>query len=451
MRFSSLAQGLIVFVAAALVSGVLVVSCSGTTKTKDAGPDTCTLCVTDMDCANGGLCSQLVNDSYCALPCGTNGECPDNTACVQATTAAGDQASVCAPTMGDCAPIAVDGAAPDGACGTQVPPATVAGCKSCTGTKCQPNGCFGGWWCDTLTLMCHPQPMNCGGVPFDGGPPPTGTVGPNGGTLSRLFFGVVGDTRPPTIDDTNGYPTAVITKIYEGVQTSGAPFAVSTGDYIFAYNQSGQSQAQFSLYVSARSKFSGVLFPALGNHECTGAVASNCGQGNPDGTPRNYTDYINALLSPIQKSEPYYSIEIDHPQKNWTSKFVFIAANAWSNAQATWLDGALAQPTTYTFVVRHEPSGATTAPGVSPSEQIMTKHPYTLAIVGHTHTYYRGSNREVVIGNGGAPLSGGKDYGYAIMNQRTDGAIQVDMIHYSSGLADPQFRFAVKADGSAAP
>ena len=57
----------------------------------------------------------------------------------------------------------------------------------------------------------------------------------------------------------------------------------------------------------------------------------------------------------------------------------------------------------------------------------------------------------MIIGNGGAPLTGSKDYGFGMVNQRPDGAIQVDMIDYHTLLADPSFRFAVNADGTAAP
>src|SRR5439155_23788283 len=180
---------------------------------------------------------------------------------------------------------------------------------------------------------------NCGGSPYDGGPPPVSMIGPNGGTTSRLYFGVVGDTRPPMVDDTPGYPTTVITKIYQGVQSTGVPFSLSTGDYIFAYANGSQSGPQFALYAGARAKFTGVVFPAMGNHECTGAVVSNCGNGNPDGVTKNYQQFINVLLGPIQKTDPFYSIEIDHPNKDWTAKFVFVAANAWTDAQGTWLDG----------------------------------------------------------------------------------------------------------------
>src|SRR5579863_9892285 len=70
---------------------------------------------------------------------------------------------------------------------------------------------------------------------FDGGAAVTGAVGPDGGSVSRLYFAVVGDTRPAAKDDTGGYPTAVISKIYMtmGAITPRPTFAVSTGDYQF--------------------------------------------------------------------------------------------------------------------------------------------------------------------------------------------------------------------------
>lgn len=71
----------------------------------------------------------------------------------------------------------------------------------------------------------------------------------------------------------------------------------------------------------------------------------------------------------------------------------------------------------------------TQAPGVAPAEEIMAKHPYTLSFVGHTHTYgHYASSREVIIGDGGAPATGSKNYGFAVAQQ-----------------------LAVKADGSPAP
>jgi hypothetical protein len=87
---------------------------------------------------------------------------------------------------------------------------------------------------------------------------------------------------------------------------------------------------------------------------------------------------------------------------------------------------------------------------VTPAEAIMSQHPYTLSIVGHTHDYEHSSAREIIVGNGGAPLSGGVDYGFAMLNQQSDGSIAVDMVDYTSGMADTSFHFAVKPDGSPA-
>src|SRR5262249_23756233 len=150
----------------------------------------------------------------------------------------------------------------------------------------------------------------------------------------------------------------------------------------------------------------------LGNHECTGGTSSNCGPGTSNGVTNNFTAFLNKMLTPIGKTDPYYSINISALDNSWNAKFVYIAANAWTSAQEGWLSATLAQNTRYTFIVRHESHDANQAPGVTPSEQIMAQHPYTLAIVGHTHTYEHWSGKEVIIGNGGAPISGSKNYGF---------------------------------------
>ena len=112
----------------------------------------------------------------------------------------------------------------------------------------------------------------------------------------------------------------------------------------------------------------------------------------------------------------------------------------------------MAVSTTYTFIIRHESSElGSTIPGVSPSDAIINKYPFTLKIVGHTHLYeHKSYAKEVVVGNGGAPLTGTSNFGYALVSQRSDGAIVVDMYDYATRAADGAFHFAVKADGSAA-
>ncbi len=436
-------------------------SASGGPTSGGGGADPCPVCISSTDCDASSVCAQIANDSFCTPRCDANGLCGPGRTCVIATTADGLQRSVCVVQSGTCSPVngsssATSGAggAPSELCGTFVGPDVVAACASCNGAGCQANGCFGGWWCDTATDKCHGPPTNCGGgtgggsSTGSGGGPVTGTVDGNGGKVSSLYFSIVGDTRPPIIDDSAGYPKAIINKIYSDIENLSPrpPFSISTGDYMFAKASGNLASGQLDFYLAARQQFSGAFFPALGNHECTGATNSNCAST----TTNNYSAFVSKMLGPIGKTLPYYAIRVDAIDGTWTSKLVFVAANAWSTAQGSWLGTTLSQPTTYTFIVRHESNTVTQAPGVSPSNQIIAQHPYTLEIVGHTHTYIHNPGREVVIGNGGAPLTGGVNYGFGLVRQRADGDVTVDMIDYQSGASDPSFHFAVHPDGTPA-
>ena len=281
-----------------------------------------------------------------------------------------------------------------------------------------------------------------------------GTIGPTGGTLSQLVFAVVGDTRPPTSDDLSGYPTAIITRIYEDVEAlkPHPPLVVSTGDYQFSSTGSySTAPQQIQLYMGARAKYSGAWFPAMGNHECTGATASNCGPGTSHGTTANYSAFLKTMLGPVQQTLPYYAIDVNAADGSWTAKFVMTAANAWSSAQQTWLEQTMAKPTTYTFVFRHEPSYDNTAPGVTPIDDVLASSKYTMLIVGHSHTFEstKSTHPVALLGNGGAPLaSSAHSYGFGTFVQRADGAIVCDEVDYMTGATDPGFHFVVKADGT---
>jgi hypothetical protein len=157
------------------------------------------------------------------------------------------------------------------------------------------------------------------------------------------------------------------------------------------------------------------------------------------------------MLGPIGQTKPYYSVNINAADGSWTSKFVFVAANAWDSTQSSWLSSTLAVKTTYTFIMRHESSGANTAPGVSPSDSIIGSNPYTLLIVGHSHTYNWYSSQQPIIGNGGAPLTGGVNYGYGLIEQLSNGNISVDMIDYESGAKDSSFHKDFTPAGGSAP
>jgi len=87
---------------------------------------------------------------------------------------------------------------------------------------------------------------------------------------------------------------------------------------------------------------------------------------------------------------------------------------------------------------------------VSPSDALLAKVPYTLLIVGHSHEYrYEASSRQMIVGNGGAPLSGGSQYGYVIARQRSDGAIVFTSYDYTNNSVVETF--ALTATGAAAP
>ena len=94
---------------------------------------------------------------------------------------------------------------------------------------------------------------------------------------------------------------------------------------------------------------------------------------------------------------------------NYAAQVEFYGPNRSSVLEGNWIGlnvvNVGGNPTTYTFIMRHEAASANTAPGVTPSETIMAKYPYTLAIVGHTHDYEKSGAKEVIFGNEGAPLT----------------------------------------------
>ncbi|MGZ3427664.1 MAG: metallophosphoesterase, partial [Polyangia bacterium] len=199
-------------------------------------------------------------------------------------------------------------------------------------------------------------------------------------------------------------------------------------DYMFASSSSAVN-AQVQLFLEARAKFDGPVYLDLGNHECNGYTNSNCPNG--DETPN--VQAFMAQLAPSGATMPYYRIDV--PAAHGTAKLLFVAANAWSATQQSWLQQQLAQPTTYTFVIRHEPSSASTAPGVSPSESLIKASSYTLELNGHTHEYKHVDTKHVISGNAGAPLQSGGFYGVLIVEEQDDGNITATEIDEASGQA----------------
>jgi hypothetical protein len=313
-------------------------------------------------------------------------------------------------------------------------------CKSCSGSNCQTNGCYGGWYCETSSCTCHAMPTGCsggggtgGGGTGGGGPPPpvSGSVGPGGGTVDHLYFAIVGDTRPANIDGTSSYPTQVIDKIYADIAAmSPQPsFVITTGDYMFASPSGGEGAKQIAMYWNAAKQFSGPIFAAMGNHECTGATDSNCASSPTN----NMNAFMSTLIAPLGQSLPYYSIPVSDSAGKWSAKIVVAACNAWDSTQSAWLQSELAKSTTYTFVVRHEPTGTSGPPCVSEMDTMLSQSAYDLFIVGHSHTFAH-SGHEITVGNGGAPITGSTNYGYATVEQQAAGGFLITQYDYMTAM-----------------
>jgi hypothetical protein len=246
----------------------------------------------------------------------------------------------------------------------------------------------------------------------------------DGGGLLR--FAVFGDVRPPNFDDTANYPTMVVDAVMDAIQAQGAQFAVGTGDYMFAYdNSASAANAQLDLLLAAERRFSGRVYHAMGNHECTTASTSNC----PTGNESTLVQAFHTRLIP-DRAAPYYDWTTPTPLGD--AHFVVTAPNAWSDAQAAWLTTALAASgVRYTFVIAHEPPTSTTVPpGTAPIEMAMnaSASPVTLRLYGHVHYYRHMGTNVIVVGNGGAPLSGtsaGAVFGFTIVEQRADGDVVI--------------------------
>ena len=313
-------------------------------------------------------------------------------------------------------------------------------------------------------------PQSDGGPHSDSGSGPcttntgpiSGTVGAGGGSISRLVFAVVGDTRPANEDDVGGYPTSIITKIFQDIeaQSPHPPFvsARATISSPRPARHSTAARAGQPLHAGAQGLLRVVLprdgQPRVRRGQRVHDVGhNNCGPSNPGGATPNYNAFMSQMLAPISQTKPYYAINVNATDSSWTAKFVITAANAWDTAQQSWLTTTLAQKTTYTFVVRHEASDATPPlpPGVAGVDAVISRSTRTRCSSSATRTRTVTTTappQVVVIGNGGAPLSS-KDYGYGLFSQRCDGAIVGRRRSTTmSGATDSQFHFVITPKGA---
>jgi Calcineurin-like phosphoesterase len=286
------------------------------------------------------------------------------------------------------------------------------------------------WLVPLLVLAaCNGQSLQSAGA--DAGPSIDFGGDPN---AAPLKFGVFGDCRPGNENDTPNYPTAVMTNIFTAMQAKGAQFAIGTGDYMFA-STSEAVDAQVALQLQAQAAFTGPVYRAMGNHECTGATASSC----PNGTETANVKAFLAQLSPAGTKLPYYRVDVETPSGK--AKFLLIAGNAWSAAQSDWLKAQMADPTAYTFAIRHVPPG-TTAPGVDESEALLGTGPLTIELLGHFHEYKRIDTTHVISGNGGAPPRTGENagFGFLIFEQQANGDLAATEYDETTGNAIDTFK-----------
>lgn len=288
--------------------------------------------------------------------------------------------------------------------------------------------------------------LNDAGFPF---------ITVDGGVLAELNFAVVGDTRPESVGDTANYPSQTINTIFTDLKmvTPAPQFVVGTGDYQYVNPGSGQSVPQITKYMAAAALYPAALLPAMGNHECTGYTDSECGPNGQDGMTENYNTYLSMMAAPLGATTPYYSVLLTAADGSWTAKVVCVAPNAWDSEQSAWLASVLAQPSTYTFYVQHEPMEDTTE--LSQLTEIAAvvnaaPTPPTLMLVGHSHTFRKSYSifNEVVVGNGGVPMTTG-GFGFALITRESSGDIQLTQYDETTGAPTPNgVSFSVTASGS---
>ena len=118
-------------------------------------------------------------------------------------------------------------------------------------------------------------------APADQTPPPATCTPASAASAGTFRFAVFGDVRPAQENDTANYPKDIVTGLFTQIAAQSPNFVVGTGDYMFAGSTNSTAvDAQLAMLLDAEKGFAGPIYHALGNHECTGATASNCPNGN---------------------------------------------------------------------------------------------------------------------------------------------------------------------------
>ena len=262
----------------------------------------------------------------------------------------------------------------------------------------------------------------------DPGPVPVGSVGANGGSVERLWFATTGDTRPAKCNQTGAYPRAAIAQVASAMKALRVQFAVDLGDHMYVCSDQGGltpaqldavAQAQMAAYMTGIASGPSTWWMTLGNHECQAAFASGsaCVVGGPHDA--NFAAYMAALRRP----QPWYANDVR--TSLGLARFVVVADDAWTAAQAAWLSSTLADADArakYTIVVRHHPVQGSRS-GRAEIVNMLRQHKYSLVLTAHEHDYQHDPDgwqgRSAVVGLGGA---GGK-WGFGTVLQNADATL----------------------------
>lgn len=232
-----------------------------------------------------------------------------------------------------------------------------------------------------------------------------------------VYFAVLGDTRPASKGDS--YPSDSGT-IFGLISPRKPSHVFVTGDLTEARGDASQAQTDLTEFLRGQGNYtwSGPVHYVPGNHEAG----------------------VESVFSSMLNTNTYWAFT------DGQAKYVGISDNQWDSTQSAWLTQQLSVPTKYTFIFRHHPYSAygLDAGVNSAIVGIIDAHPFTLVIAGHDHSFYvsrrhwldqvsptYSRGREVVCGNGGAPLAtssgGGSNayFGYAMIQQLPDGAIAI--------------------------
>ena len=186
-----------------------------------------------------GSCADTAKDSMNCAGCG-NQSGPNQT-CVASQRIA--SCGTLTPCRGNCVDTAND-SQNCGRCGNpcDVGQAFVGGAGRCVDTTSDADDCGGCGVACSSTQVCKAS----------AGVSPTG-VGPHGGSVALLKFGMTGDPRPPSCEDTADYPTAVIDRIVDQISARGPQFVLDLGDLPHAGLQHSlpTATAQMNLYLQA--------------------------------------------------------------------------------------------------------------------------------------------------------------------------------------------------------